>query len=45
MGRKPVKVFPGHGDDFFFTRIAKLVLDLGRGRRHGREKQGAQKNP
>lgn len=39
MGRNPFKVFPGCGDDFFYVRIAKLSLDLERGRRLRREKQ------
>lgn len=43
MRRKPFEVFPGCGDDLFFIRLAKLVLDLERGRRLGREKQGAHK--
>lgn len=43
MGRKPFKVFSGCGDDLFFTRIAKLVLSLGRGRSLGRENGGTHK--
>lgn len=43
-GKKTFKAFPGCGHDFFNTRIAKLVFDLGRGRRLSREKQRAHKS-